>query len=78
METPYSLDSYFQALEFNRPIEQAFYLPRRKQLLPIVKDLERLIIYDEIDELFLSTPPRIGKTTLVLFVLSWFLLLFYT
>lgn len=72
-ETPYSLDSYFQALEFNRPIDQAFYLPRRKQLLPIVRDLERLIIYDEIDELFLSTPPRIGKTTLVLFVLSWYI-----
>lgn len=71
-ETPYSLDSYFQALEFNRPIEQAFYLPRRKQLLPIVKDLERLVIYDEIDELFLSTPPRIGKTTLILFLMSWY------
>ena len=71
-ETPYSLDSYFQALEFNRPIEQAFYLPRRTQLLPIVKDLERLLIYDEIDELFLSMPPRVGKTTLVLFVISWY------
>ena len=72
-ETPYSLDSFFQALEWNRPIEQAFYLPRRKQLLPIVKDLERLLIYDEIDELFLSQPPRTGKTTLVLFTLAWFI-----
>lgn len=72
-ETPYSLDSYFQALEYNRPVEQAFYLPRRKQLLPIVKDLERLLIFDEIDELFLSQAPRTGKTTLVLFTLSWYM-----
>lgn len=70
-ETPYSLDSYFQALEFNRPINEMFYLPRRKQLLPLVHELERLLIDDELDELFLSMPPRVGKTTLVLFVISW-------
>ena len=72
-ETPYSLDSYFQALEWNRPVKERFYLPRRKQLLPIVKELEKLVIYDETDELFLSQPPRTGKTTLVLFLLSWFI-----
>ena len=70
-ETPYSLDSYFQALEFNRPIEEMFYLPRRKQLLSVVKDLERLIIDDELDELFISMPPRVGKSTLILFLISW-------
>lgn len=70
-ETPYSLDSYFQALEWNRPIKERFYLPRRKQLLSLVKDLEDLIIWDKYDELFISQPPRTGKTTLVLFLLSW-------
>ena len=70
-ETPYSLDSYFQALEFNRPIEQQFYLPRRKQLKPIVDSLEDLLINDRIDELFTSEPPRVGKTTLAVMVLTW-------
>lgn len=70
-ETPYSLDSYFQALEYDRPAKSRFYLPRRKQLLPLVRDLEALLITDELDELFTSQPPRTGKTTTALFVVSW-------
>lgn len=61
VETPYSLDSYFQALEFDRPAKEKFYLPRRKQLLPLVRDLEDLLINDKLDELFTSQPPRTGK-----------------
>lgn len=72
-ETPFSLDSYFQALEFRRPVAQQFYLPRRKKLIKIVRALEKLLITDELDELFLSMPPRTGKTTLVLFAISWLL-----
>ena len=75
LESPYSLDSYFQALEYNRPIEQQFYLPRRNTLMKhgVIQALEDLIIYDRIDELFLSMPPRVGKTTLADFVVldSW-------
>lgn len=71
LETPYSLDSYFQALEFNRPINEQFYRPRRKQLLPIVHALEDLVIWNKLDELFLSCPPRVGKTTLILFLTTW-------
>lgn len=61
LETPYSLDSYFQALEFNRPYQEKFYQPRIKELREIVKSLEDLVIWDKLDELFLSCPPRIGK-----------------
>ena len=73
LESPYSLDSYFQALEYNRPIEQQFYLPRRNTLMKhgVIQALEDLIIYDRIDELFLSMPPRVGKTTLADFVITW-------
>lgn len=71
LETPYSLDSYFQALEFNRPLKEQFYRPRRKQLLDVVRDLEDLFIWDRLDELFTSMPPRVGKTTLALFVITW-------
>lgn len=71
LETPYSLDSYFQALEFNRPVKEQFYLPRREKLLKVVRELEKLVISDELDELFLSMPPRVGKTTLILFTVTW-------
>lgn len=70
-ESRWSLDSYFQALEWNRPLHEQFYLPRRKQLLVIVRALEDLLIWNKINELFLSQPPRTGKSTLVLFTISW-------
>ena len=73
LESRYSFDSYFQALEFNRPVKEQFYLPRRNTLIKhgVIQALEDLLINDKIDELFLSMPPRVGKTTLSLFVISW-------
>ena len=75
LETPYSLDSYFQALEWQRPIKEQFYLPRRNVLLKhgIIQALEDLVINDKLDELFLSMPVRCGKTTLMVFLMSWVL-----
>ena len=70
-ESRWSLDSYFQALEWNRPLQEQFYLPRRKQLLEIVSDLEDLFIWDKFNEYFLSLPVRVGKTTLVVYTMSW-------
>lgn len=70
-ETPFSLDSYFQALEWKREKKSRFYAPRRKQLLPIVRALEKLAITDEIEELFLSQPARTGKTALMNFFITW-------
>ena len=70
-ETPYSLDSYFQALEWKREKTKRFYSPRRKKLLKIVNALERMAITDELDELFLSQPARTGKTALMNFFISW-------
>ena len=73
LESRYSFDSYFQALEFNRPIKEQFYMPRRNTLLKhgVIQALEDLLINDKIDELFLSMPPRVGKTTLAVFVITW-------
>lgn len=67
----YSLDAYFLALEYNRPLRDQFYLPRRKKLKEVVEKLEKLLITDELDEMVLSLPPRVGKTSLALFVVSW-------
>lgn len=67
---PQSFDHYLQALEYDRSPSERFYLPRREVLLGHVQALQRL--YDrEIDELFLSQPPRTGKSTLVTMFYTW-------
>jgi len=63
-------DDYCIALEWNRELTKKFYLPRRKQLLPIVAKLQDLAD-DKLDLLCISTPPGIGKTTLAIFFLTW-------
>lgn len=67
---PFDFDSYLIALEWNRKPEQRFYLPRRKVLkvaVDAIQDLEN----DKLDELFLSQPPRTGKSSLMIFAMSW-------
>lgn len=67
---PYDFDSYMIALEWNREPEERFYLPRRrtmKQLADAIQDL----VEDRLDELFLSMPPRVGKTSLLMFAVTW-------
>ena len=67
---PYDFDSYMIALEWNREPEERFYLPRRrtmKQLADAIQDLAE----DRLDELFLSMPPRVGKTSLLMFAVTW-------
>ena len=65
-----SFDHYMLALEFDREPEQRFYAPRRAQLAPVVQALQEMEDGD-LDEMFLSMPPRIGKSTLVLFFMTW-------
>ena len=69
-DAPYDLDAYCMYLEWDRPYENKFYEPRRKQLIPLVKEIQRLAD-DEIDVLGISCPPGIGKTTLALFAITW-------
>ena len=69
-DAPYDFDVYCRYIELNRDIKKRFYLPRRKQLLPIVRQLQRLTD-DKLDLLALSCPPGIGKTTLALFYLTF-------
>lgn len=70
VEAPYDFDSYLLYLEKNRPNEKAFYIPRRKTLKPIV-DALNMFVYDELDELFVSQPPRTGKSTLLIMYMTW-------
>ena len=57
------------ALEWNRPIHKQFYIPRSKLLKKhgVVKAIQDLID-DKLDLLVLNLPPRIGKTTVGLFL----------
>jgi hypothetical protein len=63
-------DAYLQYVEFDREPEKRFYLPRRKQILPIVQALQDLED-DLLDLLSISMPPGTGKTTLGIFFLTW-------
>lgn len=63
-------DDFCIAMEWERKPSARFYLPRRKQLLPVVKQLQRLTD-EEIDILCLSLPPGVGKTGLAQFYLDF-------
>lgn len=67
---PKDFDSYLIYLEWNRKPEERFYLPRRRCLLPLVSVLQDLVD-DKLDELFWSQPPRTGKTSLLMFFVTW-------
>lgn len=69
-EAPYVFDSYLLYLEINRRPQDRFYKPRRKVLKEVVDAIQALVD-DELDELFVSMPPRVGKTTLIMLALTW-------
>ena len=64
-------DSFLIWNELDRPPQERFYQPRRKKLREIVVALQEAAD-GELDELFLSQPPRTGKSTLVQLFLVWF------
>lgn len=67
---PENFDHYMQALEFDRAPSERFYLPRKHVLYRHAEALQRLY-NGEIQELFLSQPPRTGKSTLITFFYTW-------
>lgn len=63
-------DHYMQMMEWRRDPAKRFYQPRRHVLLPVVEDLQDL--YDgKLDFYSLSTPPRVGKSTIGCFFMSF-------
>ncbi len=69
-DAPWELDAFQLYIEIDRRPEERFYQNRRGVLMPIVNALQDLAD-DRLDELILSTPPRIGKTTEIIFFLTW-------
>lgn len=66
-------DDFMIYIEWDRPLKEKYWLPRRSKLLPLCEALQELED-GELDELFLSQPPRTGKTTLIMFFLTWVML----
>lgn len=69
-DAPYDFDSYLLYLEIGRLPKDRFYQPRRRILKRAVDALQALAD-DELDELFISQPPRTGKTSLLMFFVTW-------
>ena len=71
-DAPYNFDAYCRYIEWERPQKKRFYEPRRKQLLPICNAMQELAD-GKLELLTISLPPGVGKTTLSLFFLTWFI-----
>lgn len=70
VEAPWVFESYLYYMEKNRPNNKKFYYPRRRTLKILVDDLQDLEDR-KIQYLGVSLPPRVGKSTLCIFFLSW-------
>ena len=69
-DAPFDFDCFCRYIEWDRQEDKKFYLPRRKQLLPLAQALQRLE-ERKIHLLCISMPPGTGKTTLAEFFLTW-------
>ena len=66
----YELDSFCLYIERYRPKKERFYEPRRKILKMIVDAIQELED-NQLDELYLHTAPRCGKTQITTFATTW-------
>lgn len=64
-DAPYDFDAAIRYAEWNREPKKKFYMPRRKQLLPVVQAMQRLS-ERKIRILGVMAPPGVGKTTIEL------------
>lgn len=69
-DAPYDFDCFCRFIEWDREPDKRFYTPRRRQLLPLARALQRLE-ERKIRLLCISMPPGTGKTTLAEFFLTW-------
>ena len=64
-DAPYDFDAAIRYAEWDREPKKKFYMPRRKQLLPVVQAMQRLSERN-IRILGVMAPPGVGKTTIEL------------
>ncbi len=65
-------ESYMIAMEWNRPLEKQFYIPRARvfKTLGLMEALQEFCD-DKLDLLVINCPPRIGKSTLGMFLITF-------
>ena len=69
-DAQFDFDCFCRYIEWDREEDKKFYMPRRKQLLPLARALQRLE-ERKIHLLCISMPPGVGKTTMAEFFLTW-------
>ena len=70
LEAPYLFESFCYYIEKNRPKRERFYEPRVNPLHKVVQKMQALE-NDELDELFIHMPARVGKSQLSTLFMSW-------
>lgn len=70
MLAPYYFEDYLFYMEKDRAPQKRFYMPRRRTLKVVVDDLQDLED-GKLDFYGLSMPPRVGKSTICIFFISW-------
>ena len=74
LESFWYFESYLIYMEHKRPFEKKFYEPRAKTLKMVVNDLQIMEDSDTQKMLTVSMPSRTGKSTIMVFFLSWVVL----
>lgn len=71
LESFWYFESYLIYMEHKRPYEKRFYEPRAKTLKSVIDDLQELE-YSKTQKMYtLSMPPRVGKSTVIVFFITW-------
>ena len=70
LEAPFWLDSFMLYIEKDRKRQDRFYEPRRRVLKQVTDALQALED-DNLDELFIHMPARVGKSQLITMFATW-------
>lgn len=70
-EAEYWFESFMLYMEKNRPYKERFYQPRINPLRQVADGIQKLVD-DELDELFVNCPSRVGKTQIVKMGYLWY------
>lgn len=71
LDAPLCLDSYMQAMEFDRSPESRLWLPRRSRLWRLCQELQWFETSEDAEFLSVSMPPRTAKSSTCCMAMSW-------
>ena len=71
LESEHLFESFMLYMEKSRPYKERFYQPREIPLRQVADGIQKLVD-DELDELFVNCPSRVGKTQIVKMGYLWY------